>query len=378
MKKWNLRVLAVVAMSLAALCAVADDDGGDEDPGSCWAPFGTNLDGYLLDAAGKKKIASVVIRETRGTRTGSSFLKMTITPTGSKTSILLTRESVKFPARTVLTSSDGKYRVDAICDVSLMGSDYSGIIYGTLTGGSYDKCQFRVASPDVDIDSPTKFNPNIDFKGYWGVVFLPSDAEGSGADVVKNGFIFASVNVANNGKVKTTVYMPSGLKLVSSGAFAAEGASTVVPVKVSRTFNGGKETFSFKLVWNNGYADQGLALSDALSVQDVSLWSAADAKAKVPFKVRPLCLGAGLPTWTAAKFKSAKRTVTLPEGASQTKVEKLTYKPATGLFSGSAKVIAPGTAKTVNMLFYGIEINGQGWGFCFLKNKFSGWIKVEE
>ena len=376
--KWNLKVLALVAMSLAAFSAVADDYFDDGDPDSCWAPFGTNLDGYLLDTAGKKKIASVVIRETRGTRTGSSFLKMTVTPTGSKASIVLTKASVKFPARTVLMSSDGKYRADVICDVSLVGSDYSGMMYGTLTGGDYDKCQFRVASSDVDINSETKFNPNIDFKGYWGVVFLPSDAEGSGADVVKNGFIFASVNVGNNGKVKTTVYMPSGLKLTSSGSFAADGGNTVVPVKVSRSFNGSKETFSFKLVWNNGYAGQGLALSDALSVQDVSLWSAADAKAKVPFKVKPLCLGAGLPVWTAAKFKSAKKTITLPRGAQQTTVEKLTYKPATGMFSGSAKVIPPGASKAVNMQFYGIEINGQGWGFCFLKNKFSGWIKVEE
>lgn len=375
--KWNLKVLTLVAMSFVAFSAVADDDGGGDDPGSCWAPFGTNLEGYLLDAAGKKKVASIIIRETRGTRTGSSFLKMTITPTGSKTSILLTKESVKLPARTVLTSSDGKYRVDAICDVKLVGSDYSGMIYGTLTGGNYNKCQFRVASPDVDIDSPTKFNPNIDFKGYWGVVFLPSDAEGSGAGVVENGFIFASVNVSNNGKVKTSVYMPSGLKLTSSGTFATEGGNTVVPVKVSRSFNGGKETFSFKLVWNNGYSDMGLALSDALSVQDVSLWT-TDAKSKVPFSIKPLSLGAGLPTWTAARFKSTKKTVNLPVGARQTTVERLTYKPATGIFTGTAKTIAPGSTKAANMQFYGIEINGQGWGFCFIKNKFSGWIKVEE
>lgn len=375
--KWNLKVLALVAMSLAAFSAVADDYFDDEDPDSCWAPFGTNLDGYLLDTTGKKKIASVEIRETRGTRTGSSFLKMTVTPTGSKTSIVLTRASVKFPARTVLMSADGNYRSDVTCDVKLEGSYYSGLMYGTLTGGAYDGCQFRVASPDVDINSETKFNPNIDFKGYWGVVFLPSDAEGGGADVVKDGFIFASVNVANNGKVKTTVYMPSGLKLTSSGTFATEGGNTVVPVKVSRSFNGGKETFSFKLVWNNSYAKQGLALSDALRVQDVSLW-ATDAKAKTPFTIKPLCLGAGLPAWTVAKFKSAKKTITLPEGATQTTVEKLTYKPATGMFTGAAKVIAPGTSKAVNMQCYGIEVNGQGWGFCFLKNKFSGWIKIKE
>ena len=64
--KWNLKVLALVAMSLAAFSAVADDYFDDEDPDSCWAPFGTNLDGYLLDTTGKKKIASVEIRETRG------------------------------------------------------------------------------------------------------------------------------------------------------------------------------------------------------------------------------------------------------------------------------------------------------------------------
>lgn len=375
--KWTLRILAMVAMPFFAFVAHSADILDTDDPDSCWAPYGTNLNGYLLDSEGKNKIATVVVRETRGTRTGSSFLKMTVTPSGSKTSIVLSNSSVRLPDRATLTSSDGVYRADAVCNLKLSGSTYSGIVHGTLTGGQYAKCQFRVASSDVDIDSKVPFNPDLDFKGYWGVAFIPSDASGDGADVVKNGFMVASIYV-NKGKVKTTMYAPSGMNLTSSAKYTIEGDSTVVPLSFSRTYNGSKETLSFKLVWNNEYVDEGLSLEDALSVQNISMWKATDAKAKIPFKVQPLCLGAGLPYWTSNKFKAAKKTVVLPDGAVQTKAEKLTYKPATGMFTGSAKVIPPNGKKAVNMTIYGIEIGGKGYGFGFIKNTLSGWVLVND
>ena len=375
--KWALRILAMVAMPFFAFVAHSADGLDMDDPDSCWAPFGTNMNGYLLDAEGKNKIAEVVIRETRGTNTGSSFLKMTVTPTGSKSSIILTKDSVRLPDRATLTSSDGAYRADAVCNVKLVGSNYSGIIHGTLTGGKYAKCQFRVASSDVDIDAKVPFNPDLDFKGYWGIAFIPSEANGQGADVVKNGFTVASIYV-NKGKVKTTIYTPSGMRLTSTAKYTTEGESTVVPVSFNRTYNGSKETLSFKLVWNNEYVDEGLSLEDALSVQDVSLWKADDAKAKIPFTVQPLCIGSGLPYWTGNTFKAAKKIITLPEGAVQAKAEKLSYKPATGIFSGSVKIVPPNGKKAVNMVIYGIEIGGKGYGFGFVKNTLSAWVLVTD
>lgn len=368
------KIAGILGLTMIAFVAYSDDLTFD-DTGSCWAPYGTNYDGYMLDSSGKKQIAVVEARESRGTPTGASVLKITVEPFGSKSKITLSNTKVKLPDRAVLTSSDDRYTAEVICNVSRVGNEYVGWMRGWLTGGEYENCEIRVGTPGIDLTSAMTIDPKLNFSGCWGIVFMPSELEGTGADVMKRGFPFVSVDFNKNGKVKATLYTPTGMKKSRTCKVETVGGNTLATFSFNNTYASGKETLGFKLVWNNYYAAQNLPRSEAISVQDITAWTSEGKKSKVPFSAKLIYFGSGCPTWSKDDFKSTKKTLLLPDGFTQDKLT-LSYKSKTGIFSGKAKLKEAGSRKTVTMNIYGIEIDGQGWGLGVVKNKFSGWVRV--
>lgn len=370
-------LLAVIFLAAGVAFAEEYFDDEDYDGSGCSAPYSTDYVGYLQDAAGKTELASIKVRETRGSRIGVSFLKMTIQPKKGS-SFVLVCSKVKLPDRAILTEPEGRYRADAICNVALKGDSYSGVVYGTLNGGGYANCFFKAASSDVDINKPTGVNPNIDFRGYWGAVFLPANASGAGIKGLENGFLFAQIELTNKGTVQVTTYLPNGTKQTCKGAFETRGGRTVYPVVIKKSQNGSYMTFSFDVVWNNGYADQGLPLSSALSIQNVSPWQCGGTKA--PFKVDMAYFDGGFPSWTKTQWKTAHAEIVHPQDWI-VETPKLSYNDKTGLITGSAKATYPlssGKTKRGTISFFGIIAHDEGWGFGLVKNVGTVWLKVNK
>jgi len=382
MRKGMILAIACCLSVLSANAGKSSEDRELEDYidgiGSCYAPYATDLNGFVYAADGKTQVATVRVRETRGTLNGASALKIVIEPKGAYPRVTLwSKLTSGLPCRVQFSESTGVYTADTICDLMLRGDQYVGMVYGLLAGGAYAGCSLKAVTAGVDIMAEPTVNPRIAFAGYWGVAFLPSAATGAGAEAVRRGFPFISVNFKANGKITASVNLPSGFKKNVTASFSTEGDKTVLPISIYRQTDGGAETFSCKLVWDNQYALHGLTVSQAFSVQDVSPWVSTSKTA--PFSIVPIVIANGRSEFTAATFKTATADIDLSDAETYVK-SSLRFAAKTGLITGSVQSSETNGKKTTKTTrtVYGVDIGGKGWGFLYKSKKSSGWIVINK
>lgn len=343
--------------------------------------------GYVLD--GDKLIGSVQVKLGRtNTRTGSARVSATVQVLGLKKVTLSAAQAISDSEPTEATLEKTVGGVMHTLVLRLAAESFTGSFDGLTV----------VGARNVSSAKESRAAEYANWLGTWTAALAATNAVGSGAALAE-GYCALSVKIATKGKAKVTGVMADGTKVSVSGQqllLATNGTTAYLPV-VAPLYRGKLGGFGFLLAlssdgtaailglskWDAAQSTSGAFTAELIAVGVAPLTTLSgdaatfllDADA-FPATISSRNVDASLlPDEVALAVSSGTRLT----AADQTARLRITYRSATGLFTGSfAAFTQNGTRlskKTIKI--NGVFVGGVGYGSALLKKVCSVRIEIE-
>ena len=379
------------------------DDAGDVNAGSEASPalavanrfvddapvsgLASVYNGYILD--GDELVGSVLVKLGRANaRTSVARVSATVQLLGLKKVTLSGSQAISSSAPTEMTLEKTVGGVSHTLVLRLAAESFIGSFDGLTV----------VGARNVSAAKESRAAEYVDWYGTWTAALTATNAAGTGA-ALAGGYSALSVKIAAKGKASVSGVMADGTKVSVSGQqllLSSDGATACLPVVVP-LYRGKLGGFGFLLTlarsgevgivglseWDAALSTTG-SFSAELAVVDVAPLAALSGETVTflldadtfPAMLSSRAVDASLlPVETPLVVSGGKRLA----ATDQTARLRITYRAATGLFTGSFTAFTQNgirLAKTT-IKINGVFVGGVGYGSALLKKVCSVKIEIE-